>query len=102
VTGLAVIQQRWYAEIMLAMEEGPKRFNHLLSTIKRVECYGTKQVVVHISDRVLSDRLRALEGAGLAKREVKVEVGKAVMVSYQLTPAAEPYMAPLHALARLA
>jgi DNA-binding HxlR family transcriptional regulator len=66
-----LIGQRWTGCVIRALLGGPQRFNALL--------YG----IPGISDRVLSERLRALEDAELVIRHV--DQGPPVRVSYELT-----------------
>lgn len=83
-----IIQQVWTTEILLALEGESKRFNVLLTGI------------TGISDRILTERLRALEALGLVQRDV--EAGPPVRVFYGLTRDAAPYLEPLRALESLA
>ncbi len=86
-TGLAILGWRWAPEILLMLGDASTdgfRFNHLLATI------------TGISDRILTERLRDLEDAGLVKR--KVEAVQGVKVFYALTEIALPYLAPLREL----
>jgi DNA-binding HxlR family transcriptional regulator len=67
-----VIGKRWSgAIVMLLMQREAVRFTELLSAIPG------------ISDRLLSERLRELEGEGIVERVV--EGGRPVRVSYKLT-----------------
>lgn len=69
---MSLLGKRWSGLIIKAMMEGPCRFNELLSTVERV------------SDRVLTERLRELEAAGLVERRVYPE--SPVRIEYSLTP----------------
>jgi len=80
---------RWAPEVLLALAEGPRRFNALLNS----------GALEGISDRILTERLRDLEDLGLAARHV--EAGPPVRVTYRLTEAALPYIPPLRQLASL-
>jgi len=68
---IELIGKRWSGAIIWAMGEGPMRFNEL------------KKAIPGLSDRLLSQRLRELEEAGVVKRTV--EDGLPVKVSYGLT-----------------
>ena len=81
-----IISRRWAPEIILALAEGPRRFNRLLQ-------------IPNISDRVLTVRLRDLEDLGLVER--CVEVGRPVRVGYALTEHGRRYVGPLTELAML-
>ena len=66
-----LIGRRWTGAIVFTLLAGPRRFNELLSAIPG------------ISDRLLTERLRELESAGLVERQV--HGGSPVRVSYELT-----------------
>ncbi len=66
-----LIGRRWTGAIVRTLIAGPCRFNELLAR------------VTGISDRLLSERLRELESAGIVEREVLA--GPPVRVSYNLT-----------------
>lgn len=68
---IELIGKRWTGAIVSALTDGPKRFGEL------------GKVVPGLSDRLLSQRLRELEDAGVVEREV--EPGTPVKVSYSLT-----------------
>ena len=68
---IELIGKRWTGAILCALTEGPLRFGELARAIPG------------LSDRLLSQRLRELEGKGLVQREV--ESGTPVRVSYSLT-----------------
>ncbi|MFZ0215880.1 MAG: helix-turn-helix domain-containing protein, partial [Candidatus Dormiibacterota bacterium] len=68
---IELIGKRWTGAVIRALMGPPVRFNHLLTGIPG------------ISDRVLTERLRELEGEGLVERIV--DPGPPVRVSYQLT-----------------
>jgi DNA-binding HxlR family transcriptional regulator len=68
---IELIGKRWTGAILCALTEGPLRFGALARAIPG------------LSDRLLSQRLRELEGEGLVQREV--ESGAPVRVSYSLT-----------------
>ncbi len=67
-----LIGRRWTGAILRMLTHGPQRFNGLLASVPG------------ISDRLLSERLRELEGAGLVKRTVCS--GPPISVIYELTP----------------
>src|ERR1700686_2535249 len=66
-----LIGRRWTGAIVRVLIGGPQRFNELLNTVPG------------LSDRLLSERLRELEGEGLVRREV--DPGPPVCVTYHLT-----------------
>jgi DNA-binding HxlR family transcriptional regulator len=65
-----LIGRRWTGAIIRVLMPGPRRFNELLA-------------VPGISDRLLTERLRELEGAGIIRREV--QPGSPIRVRYELT-----------------
>ena len=67
-----LIGRRWTGAVLRVLMSGPQRFNALMGCIPG------------ISDRLLSERLRELESAGLVKRTVCA--GPPVSVVYELTP----------------
>jgi DNA-binding HxlR family transcriptional regulator len=66
-----LVGRRWAGAILFALAEGPLRFAEI------------KDSVPGMSDRLLSTRLKELEGAGLVRREV--DSGPRLKVSYELT-----------------
>lgn len=66
-----LIGKRWTGAIVCALIDGPMRFGEL------------GRAVPGLSDRLLSQRLRELEGEGLVAREV--EAASPVRVTYSLT-----------------
>ncbi|HEY8297398.1 MAG TPA: winged helix-turn-helix transcriptional regulator [Candidatus Baltobacteraceae bacterium] len=70
-----LIGRRWTGAIVRTLLSGPKRFNELLAAI-----HG-------ISDRLLTERLRELEAAGIVRREV--QTASPVRVVYTLTERGE-------------
>jgi DNA-binding HxlR family transcriptional regulator len=68
---IELIGKRWTGAIVSALTEGPLRFGELA------------KAVPGLSDRLLSQRLRELEDAGVVQREVKP--GTPTRVSYSLT-----------------
>jgi DNA-binding HxlR family transcriptional regulator len=67
------VGRRWLGTIVFVLLEGPCRFNELLAKVP------------NISDRLLTERLRELETAGMVTREV--QPGPPVRVVYELTDA---------------
>lgn len=63
---------------------GPQRFNELLNAIPG------------LSDRLLAERLRELEAAGIVDRDVRA--GSPVQVVYTLTPCGRELEGPLDAI----
>jgi DNA-binding HxlR family transcriptional regulator len=70
-SAIELIGKRWSGAILLVLMEGPQRFADL------------PRAVPGLSDRLLSQRLRELEEAGLVDR--RVEPGQPVRVTYELT-----------------
>lgn len=68
---IELIGKRWSGAILIALIEGPLRFGELAKTVPGV------------SDRLLSERLRELEEAGVVERTVQPDAP--VRVSYALT-----------------
>ena len=68
---IELIGKRWSGAIIWSLSSGPLRFADL------------KRAVPGLSDRLLSQRLRELEGAGLLSRTV--EDSLPVRVTYELT-----------------
>jgi DNA-binding HxlR family transcriptional regulator len=68
-----LIGRRWSGVIVRALLGGPRHFNALLALIPG------------LSDRLLTERLRELEGAGVVAR--RVLAGRPVRVAYELTAA---------------
>ena len=84
-----LIGRRWSGAILYSLTDGPQRFAQL------------KQSVPGMSDRLLSARLKELEGAGLVDRTVGEE--PPVRVTYALThkgESLEPVMGGLRDWAR--
>ena len=67
------IGRRWNGAILFVLMDGPCRFNELLTKVP------------NLSDRLLTERLRELETAGMVTREV--HAGPPVKVVYELTDA---------------
>ena len=66
-----IVAQRWMPEILRALLAGKTRFSEFTAAIPG------------LSDRLLSERLKALEGDGLVTREVVPETP--VRIEYRLT-----------------
>ena len=66
-----LIGRRWTGAIIQVLMPGPLRFNELLAAVPG------------ISDRLLTERLRELEGEGIIDRAV--QAGSPVRVVYSLT-----------------
>ena len=79
-----LIGRRWTGAIVRMLLPGPRRFNKLLAAIPG------------LSDRLLAERLRELEAAGIVDREVRP--GAPVQVVYALTPCGRELEGPLDAL----
>ncbi len=71
-TAVELVGKRWAGAILAALADGPMRFGEL------------GRAVPGLSDRLLSQRLRELEEAGLLERSV--EPGTPVLVTYELSP----------------
>jgi DNA-binding HxlR family transcriptional regulator len=67
------IGRRWNGAILYVLLDRPCRFNELLARVPK------------LSDRLLTERLRELEAAGMVTREV--QSGPPVRVVYELTDA---------------
>lgn len=83
-----LIGRRWTGAIVQRLLGGPLRFNELLAAIPG------------LSDRLLTERLRELEAAGLVDRQV--QAGSPVRVLYALTPAGAALEEALGAIGRWA
>jgi DNA-binding HxlR family transcriptional regulator len=81
-----LIGRRWSSAILLAMARGACRFSEL------------RACVPGLSDRMLAQRLRELETAGLVRRQVTPTMP--VQVSYRLTQSGSELMAALQPLVR--
>jgi DNA-binding HxlR family transcriptional regulator len=71
-SSLELVGKRWSSGILLALARGAGRFSEILDA------------VIGLSDRLLAQRLRELEGAGLVERSVIATTP--VQVRYTLTP----------------
>jgi DNA-binding HxlR family transcriptional regulator len=84
-----LIGKRWTGAILFVLMDGPLRFSEV------------KMLVPDLSDRLLSERLKELEGEGIVER--RVLDGTPVHVEYQLTEkgvALEPVVRSLKSWAR--
>jgi DNA-binding HxlR family transcriptional regulator len=83
---LELIGRRWSSAILLAMARGACRFSEI------------RACVPGLSDRMLAQRLRELETAGLVRRQVTPTMP--VQVTYQLSSSGAELMASLQPLVR--
>lgn len=83
-----LIGRRWTGAILRTLMDGPARFGEL------------KDLVPELSDRLLSERLKELEDAGLVEREVTD--ARPVCVRYSLTPQGRALKPALDELGRWA
>ena len=84
-----LVGKRWTGAILFVLLDGPLHFSAI------------KQLVPDLSDRLLSERLKELEGEGIVEREVLE--GAPVRVEYRLTEkgrALEPAVRALKSWAR--
>jgi len=70
-----LVARRWVPQVIYAMQGGPRRYSDL------------KAAIPHISDALLSDRLKELEAASIVTRTV--EPSTPVRIAYALTPRGE-------------
>jgi DNA-binding HxlR family transcriptional regulator len=82
------IGKRWVGVILFVLLDGPARFNEILAGVP------------NLSDRLLTERLRELEAAGMVTREV--QPGPPVRVIYALTGAGRSLSDIIRAVARWA
>lgn len=69
-TAISLLGQRWTGLIVYQLLNGPQRFSHLID-------------VIGVSGRLLSERLKSLEAAGIVTRTVYPETP--VRIEYELT-----------------
>jgi DNA-binding HxlR family transcriptional regulator len=81
---IELIGRRWTGAVIQMLLPCPRRFNELLALIPG------------LSDRLLTERLRELETAGIVRREV--QPGSPVRVAYELTPSGRELSASLDAI----
>jgi DNA-binding HxlR family transcriptional regulator len=82
--GLGLIQSKWTVDVLLALGDGTRRYHELLHSLQP------------ISEKVLTQTLRAMERDGLVGRKVHAEVPP--RVEYALTPLGATLARPLRAL----
>lgn len=85
---IELVGKRWTGAIVRTLTLGPRRFNALLAAVPG------------ISDRLLTERLRELESAGIVNRQVYPE--SPVRVTYELTQSGRELSPALDEIARWA
>ena len=83
---LSVLSSKWAVGVLLALGDGPRRYHEILGELET------------ISEKVLTQTLRAMERDGLITRHVHAEVPP--RVEYALTEAGRTLQEPLLALER--
>ena len=81
---LALLTSKWSVDVLLALGDGSRRYHELLGDLEP------------ISEKVLTQTLRAMERDGLIGRRVHAEVPP--RVEYALTPLGATLAAPMRAL----
>jgi DNA-binding HxlR family transcriptional regulator len=81
---LALLSSKWSVDVLLALGDGSRRYHELLGELEP------------ISEKVLTQTLRAMERDGLIHRAVHAEVPP--RVDYALTPLGATLAAPMKAL----
>jgi len=81
---IGLLSSKWCVDVLLALGQGTRRYHELLAEIDL------------ISEKVLTQTLRALERDGLVGRRVYAEVP--LRVEYALTPLGATMAPPLKAL----
>jgi DNA-binding HxlR family transcriptional regulator len=81
---LSLLSSKWAVDVLLALGDGTRRYHQLLADLEP------------ISEKVLTQTLRAMERDGLVGRRVHPEVPP--RVEYALTPLGASLAAPLRAL----
>ncbi len=81
---LSLMQSKWSVDVLLALGDGSRRYHELLGDLEP------------ISEKVLTQTLRAMERDGLIHRRVHAEVPP--RVDYALTPLGATLAAPMRAL----
>jgi DNA-binding HxlR family transcriptional regulator len=81
---LALLSSKWSVDMLLALGAGSRRYHELLADLEP------------ISEKVLTQTLRAMERDGLIHRQVHAEVPP--RVDYALTPLGATLAAPMRAL----
>jgi len=82
---LGLLSSKWSVDILLALGDGSRRYHELLAELEP------------ISEKVLTQTLRAMERDGLVGRKVHAEVPP--RVEYALTPLGATLAPPMKALA---
>ena len=83
-----LVGKRWTGAILIVLMDGPLRFSEV------------KQLVPDLSDRLLSERLKELEGEGIVERRVIADTP--VRVEYALTDKGRALEPAVRALKRWA
>jgi DNA-binding HxlR family transcriptional regulator len=83
-SSLELVGRRWSSGILLAVARGASRFSEIVATVPG------------LSDRLLAQRLKELDSAGLLEREVVATTP--VQVRYRLTPRGDDLMRSLQPL----
>jgi DNA-binding HxlR family transcriptional regulator len=81
---LSVLSSKWAVGVLLSLGEGPRRYHEILGELEP------------ISEKVLTQTLRAMERDGLITRHVHPEVPP--RVEYALTPLGATLAGPMRAL----
>lgn len=81
---LSLLSSKWSVDVLLALGDGARRYHELLGDLEP------------ISEKVLTQTLRATERDGLIARHVHAEVPP--RVEYALTPLGATLAAPMRAL----
>jgi DNA-binding HxlR family transcriptional regulator len=81
---LGLLSSKWSVDVLLALGNGSRRYHELLAELEP------------ISEKVLTQTLRAMERDGLIHRQVHAEVPP--RVDYALTPLGATLAAPMKAL----
>jgi DNA-binding HxlR family transcriptional regulator len=81
-----LIGRRWSSAILMAVARGARRFSEIRASVPG------------LSDRMLAQRLKELDAAGILAREVVPTMP--VQVTYRLTPRGSELMASLQPLVR--
>jgi DNA-binding HxlR family transcriptional regulator len=81
---LSLLQSKWSVDVLLALGDGSRRYHELLGDLEP------------ISEKVLTQTLRAMERDGLIHRRVHAEVPP--RVDYAVTPLGGTLAAPMRAL----
>jgi DNA-binding HxlR family transcriptional regulator len=82
---LGLLSSKWSVDVLLALGDGCRRYHELLAELEP------------ISEKVLTQTLRAMERDGLIGRKVHAEVPP--RVEYALTPLGATMASPMKALA---